>query len=96
MTNENPTNQDPPVAPKAEAKAEHGVKHARKAAEDLRSSAGAMADEYRGRVEEIRDEALHRIRSFQDDSKQYVRENPTKAVFTALGVGLVLGFIFRR
>ena len=96
MPNENPTNQGPPVAPEAEAKAEHGVKHARKAAEDLRSSAGAMADEYRGRVEEIRDDALHRIRSFQDDSKQYVRENPTKAVFTALGVGFVLGLIFRR
>jgi len=90
MANENPTNQGPPVAREAEAKA------ARKAAEDLRSSAGAMADEYRGRVEEIRDDALHRIRSFQDDSKQYVRENPTKAVLTALGVGFVLGLIFRR
>jgi ElaB/YqjD/DUF883 family membrane-anchored ribosome-binding protein len=96
MPNENPTNQGPLVAPEAEAKAKHGVKHTRKAAEDLRSSAGAMADEYRGRVEEIRDDALHRIRSFQDDSKQYVRENPTKAVFTALGVGFVLGLIFRR
>jgi ElaB/YqjD/DUF883 family membrane-anchored ribosome-binding protein len=95
MANENPTDQCPPVAPEAEAKAEHGLKHARKAAEDLRS-ASAMADEYRGRVEEIRDEALHRIRGFQDDSKQYVRENPTKAVFTALGVGFVFGLIFRR
>jgi ElaB/YqjD/DUF883 family membrane-anchored ribosome-binding protein len=25
-----------------------------------------------------------------------VRENPTKAVFTALGIGFVLGLIFRR
>ena len=32
--------------------------------------------------------------SFQDDSKQYVRETPTKAVFTALGVGFVLALIF--
>jgi ElaB/YqjD/DUF883 family membrane-anchored ribosome-binding protein len=32
----------------------------------------------------------------QDDGEQYVRENPTKAVFTALGVGFVLGLIFRR
>jgi hypothetical protein len=39
---------------------------------------------------------MHSIASalFQDDSKQYVRENPTKAVFTALGVGFVLGLIF--
>ncbi len=96
MANENPMNQGPLVAPEAEAKAERGVKHARKAAEDLRSSASAIADQYRGRVEEIRDDALDRIRSLQDDSKQYVRENPTKAVCIALGVGFVLGLIYRR
>ena len=96
MANENAMNQGPVVPPEAEEKAQQGVKHVRKAAKDLRSSAGAMADEYRGRLEEIRDDALDRIRSFQDDGKQYVRENPTKAVFTALGVGLVLGLIFRR
>jgi len=55
-----------------------------------------MAEEYRGRVEAMWDDTLHRVRSFQDDSKQYVRENPTKAVLTALGVGFVLGMIFRR
>ena len=73
-----------------------GVTHARKAAEDLRSAAGEMADEYRAGGKEVLDDALHSVRSFQDDSKQSVRENPTKAVFTALGVGFVLGLIFRR
>jgi ElaB/YqjD/DUF883 family membrane-anchored ribosome-binding protein len=96
MANEHEMNQGPVFPPEAEEKAERGMKHARKAAEDLRSSAGAMANEYRGRLEEIRDDALDRIRSFQDDGKQYVRENPTKAVFTALGVGFVLGLILRR
>jgi ElaB/YqjD/DUF883 family membrane-anchored ribosome-binding protein len=96
MTDENPMDQGPAVPPQAGDKAERGVTHARKAAEDLRSAAGAIADEYRGRAEGVWDDALHRVRSFQDDSKQYVRENPTKGVFTALGVGFVLGFIFRR
>jgi ElaB/YqjD/DUF883 family membrane-anchored ribosome-binding protein len=96
MANENAMNQGPVIPPAAEEKAEQGVKHARKAAEDLRSAAGAMADEYRTRGKEVLDDALHRVRSFQDDSEQYVRENPTKAVFTALGVGFVLGLIFRR
>jgi ElaB/YqjD/DUF883 family membrane-anchored ribosome-binding protein len=88
--------QGPAVPPQARQKGERGVTHVRKAADDFRSAAGAMADEYRGRAEGVLDDALHRVRSFQDDTKQYVRKNPTKAVFTALGVGLVLGFIFRR
>ena len=96
MANENPMNQGSVVPPEAEEKAEQGGTHARKAAEDLGSAAGAMANKYLGRAEEVWDDSLHRVRSFQDDSKQYIRENPTKAVFTALGVGLVLGLIFRR
>jgi ElaB/YqjD/DUF883 family membrane-anchored ribosome-binding protein len=96
MDDQNQTGQGPAVPPQARQKAERGGTHARKAAEDLGSAAGAMADEYRERGKEVLDDALHRVRSFQDDSKQYVRENPTKAVFTALGVGLVLGLIFRR
>ena len=88
--------QGPAVSPQVKQKAERGGTHSRKADEDLGSAAGAMANEYVGRVEEVWDESLDRVRSFQDDSKQYIRENPTKAVFTALGVGLLLGFIFRR
>jgi len=76
--------------------AKRGATQSHKAAEDLHSAAGATAEEYRARGKEAWDDALQRVRSFQDDSKQYVRANPTKAVFTALGVGLVLGLIFRR
>jgi ElaB/YqjD/DUF883 family membrane-anchored ribosome-binding protein len=96
MGDENQTGQGPAVPPQAEEEAKRGVTHARRAADDLRSAAGAMADEYRERGKEVLDDALHRVRSFQDDSKQYVRQNPTRAVFTALGVGFVLGLIFRR
>jgi ElaB/YqjD/DUF883 family membrane-anchored ribosome-binding protein len=96
MGDQNQTGQGPAVPPQAKEEVKHGVTHAHKAAEDLRSAAGAMADEYRERGKEVLDDALHRVRSFQDDSKQYVRQNPTKAVFTALGVGFVLGLIFRR
>ena len=96
MDDQNQTGQGPAVSPQANQKAERGGTHARKAAEDLGSAAGAMANKYLGRAEEAWDDSVDRVRSFQDDSKQYVRENPTKAVFTALGVGLVLGLIFRR
>ena len=96
MPDENEMNQGPAIPPQAKEEARRSVTNARKAAEDLRSAAGATVDEYRARGKEVWDDALHRVRSFQDDSKQYVRENPTKAVFTALGVGFALGLIFRR
>jgi ElaB/YqjD/DUF883 family membrane-anchored ribosome-binding protein len=73
----------------------------------LKSAAGAVAEEYRGKAEQKWGEARgkaeqawgdarDRARTFQDDAEQYVRENPTKAIFTALGIGFVLGLIFRR
>ena len=96
MANEKQMDQGPAVSSQAEEKAESGVTNAPKAPEDLHSAAGATADEYLGRAEGKWDDARRRVRSFQDDGEQYVRENPTKAVFAALGIGFVLAFIFRR
>jgi ElaB/YqjD/DUF883 family membrane-anchored ribosome-binding protein len=62
------------------------------AARDLKATTGAIA----GKVEQTWEDARERARTFQEDSKQYVRENPTKAVFMALGIGFVLGLMFRR
>jgi ElaB/YqjD/DUF883 family membrane-anchored ribosome-binding protein len=78
------------------SKIDSGTDHIRKAAEDFKSVAGAMAGEYRGKAEDVWNDASQRVRSFQDDAEEYVRENPTKAIFTALGVGFVMGLIFRR
>src|ERR1700736_530235 len=91
----------------AQNKLHSSKEHARRAAEDLKSAAGAFADEYRGKAEQAWGEARgkaeqalgdarDRARTFQEDAEQYVRENPTKAIFTALGFGFVLGLIFRR
>ena len=96
MAHETSMNQGGALPQQVKEDAKRGARHARKAAEDLRSAAGATADEYRARGKEVWNDALDRVRSFQDDSEQYVRKNPTKAVFTALGVGFVLGLIFRR
>src|SRR6266513_383282 len=79
----------------AQDKFESSKMHARKAAEDLRDAAGAIAGESRGKAEQAIGDARTRARTFQDDAEEYVRENPTKAIFTALGVGFVLGLIFR-
>ena len=95
------------IPPDAQRKFESSKTHVRKAAEDFKSAAGVMADdlksaagqmagEYRDRAEQVWDDARERARTLQEDGEQYIRENPTKAVFTALGIGFVLGLIFRR
>ena len=96
MADEKQMDQGPAVPPQAREKAERGVTHARKAAEDLGSAARAVVGEYRGKAEQAWDDAKDRVQTFREDADQYVRKNPTKAVFTALGVGFVLGMIFRR
>ena len=96
MAEENISGQQPPMAAGAQDKLQSSRDHARKAAEDLKSAAGALAGEYRGKAEQAWGDARERARTFQDDAEQYVRENPTKAICTALGIGFVLGLIFRR
>jgi ElaB/YqjD/DUF883 family membrane-anchored ribosome-binding protein len=107
MAEENKAEQKMPAAAGGQDKLQSSKEHARKAAEDLKSAAGAFAEEYRGKAEQKWGEARgkaeqawgdarDRARTFQEDAEQYVRENPTKAIFTALGIGFVLGLIFRR
>jgi ElaB/YqjD/DUF883 family membrane-anchored ribosome-binding protein len=96
MDEENETQQTGSGITDAQGKLQSSRTHARQAAEDLKSAAGVIAEEYRGKAEQAWDDAKDRVRTFQQDADQYVRENPTKAVFTALGVGFILGLIFRR
>ena len=96
MADENQMDQGAAAPAQAGEKAQRGVTHAREAAEDFRSAANATPDEYRAHAEGVWDDARRRVRSLQDDSKQYVRENPAKAVLTALGLGFVVGLISHR
>jgi ElaB/YqjD/DUF883 family membrane-anchored ribosome-binding protein len=82
MANENAMNQGPSIPSKEE--------------QDLGSTAGAKADEYLARGKEVWSDAVRRVHTLQDDTEEYVRENPTKAVFAALAIGFVLGLMFRR
>ena len=105
--NKTTTEDSGPIPAAAGNKFESSKTHVRKAAEDLKSAAGVMADdlksaagamagEYRDKAEQVWGDARDRARTLQEDGEQFVRENPTKAVFTALGIGFVLGLIFRR
>ena len=63
---------------------------------DLKSAATTMAEDYRDKATQAWGDAKVRVRTLQEDGEDYVRENPMKAVMTALGIGFVLGLIFRR
>lgn len=69
---------------------------ARRATNDLKSAPRTTADAYRGKAEQAWGSAQERARSFQKEIEQEVREKPTKAIFTVLGIGFLLGLIFRR
>ena len=71
--------------------------------ENIRQAAGQKADELRGaaqdKVQELRgagEKATSQAKSWQAEGEAYVRDNPTKAVLVALGVGLLLGFLLRK
>ncbi|MBA3272692.1 MAG: DUF883 family protein [Chthoniobacterales bacterium] len=85
-----------PASADAPSAIDNTKQHARQAAEGLRTAATQMAGEYRGKAEQAWEDASVRVRTFQEDGEQYVRENPARAVFSALGIGFVLGIIFRR
>ncbi len=98
MAEEGQTNQGGGSAGSAEPQSSlaSSKTHARRAADDLKTAATQMAGEYRGKAEQAWEDASGRVRTFQEDGEQYVRDNPTKAVFTALGIGFMLGVVFRR
>ena len=91
----------------ASAKARELREKAGAKASEIREKAGARASEFRETAEEkmhgFREkagetygDARDRSRSFQEDGETYIRENPTKAVLTALAAGFVLGLIMRK
>jgi len=61
-----------------------------------RLAASTMAEDYGDKATQAWGDAKVRVRTLQEDGEDYVRENPMKAVMTALGIGFVLGLIFRR
>jgi ElaB/YqjD/DUF883 family membrane-anchored ribosome-binding protein len=70
--------------------------HARAAATEMRGAASEMAREIKERAGELAGEWKNKSRHLHKEIEDYVREHPTKSVLAAVGVGFVLGLIFRR
>jgi ElaB/YqjD/DUF883 family membrane-anchored ribosome-binding protein len=80
----------------AENELESNQARAQRAADALESATAKVAEDYRDKSEQTWDQTKVRIRTWQEEGEEYVRENPMKAIFAALGIGFVLGFIFRH
>ena len=80
----------------AAAKAAEIRRIAEKKAEELRQLAQAKAQEFGGVAESAWSDARTMAKSWHSDSETYVRENPTKAILIALGLGFLLGLLFRK
>jgi ElaB/YqjD/DUF883 family membrane-anchored ribosome-binding protein len=72
------------------------AEHARAAASEMRGAASEIAREFKERADALTGEWKSKARRLHKDVEGYVRANPTKSVLTALGVGFVVGLIFRR
>ena len=80
----------------AENKVESDEARVQRAAEALESATANVAEDYRAKSEQSSNETKVRVHTWQEEGEEYVRENPMKAVFTALGIGFVLGLIVRH
>ena len=56
----------------------------------------APTRKYRPQAQPVWEETRERFRVLKRDTEEYVRSNPAKAVFTALGIGFVLALMRRR
>lgn len=77
-------------------KATHLRDSATEKAEALRNAATARATGLRESAHEQWDDTRDKAREFQVTAEDYIRQNPTKAMLGALGVGFLVGLIMRR
>ena len=80
----------------AENKLESDEVRVQRAAEALESATAKVGEDYRDKAEQSWNETKVRVRTWQQEGEEYVRENPMKAIFTALGIGFVLGLMIRH
>jgi ElaB/YqjD/DUF883 family membrane-anchored ribosome-binding protein len=91
----------------AAAKLNDGKNHAAQAVQDLRAAAEAKAaelrataegkvNELRGKAEQAYSDARNRAQGLRGEGEHWIRENPARAVLTAMGVGFIVGLMFRK
>src|SRR5215510_14495586 len=80
----------------ASAKAEEIRRAAETKAEELRQAAQNKAREFSGIAGSAWTDARSKATTSQSKWEAYVRENPTKSILVALGLGFFVGLMFRK
>jgi ElaB/YqjD/DUF883 family membrane-anchored ribosome-binding protein len=75
---------------------EAAKEHARQSVDDLHSAAKAKAAEFQNVAEDAWSDAQSRTQAWQTEVETFIRQNPTKAVCMALGLGFVLTRMLRK
>jgi ElaB/YqjD/DUF883 family membrane-anchored ribosome-binding protein len=78
---------------------ESGKDHLRAAAGNLKEAASATeqkAQEMRSATQSKAQELKGTAESWQAEGRAYIRDNPTKSVLIALGLGVLLGLLLRK
>ena len=65
-------------------------------AQNFRSYAGEKAAALKGEATVKLKQGAQKAKEIHANAEDYVRENPTKAVLGAVGVGVIIGLILRR
>ncbi len=65
-------------------------------AQDFRSFAGEKAASIKEEASIKFKQGTEKAKELHTTAEDYVRENPTKAVLSAVGVGVIIGLILRR
>ena len=65
-------------------------------ASQFRATAGQKASEFKVFADHTWDDAKEVATELKTEGEQFVRENPGRAILTAVGIGFVVGLLFRR
>ncbi len=65
-------------------------------AHDFKDDASEKAHHLRDAAEEQWEDTQVRATIWREDTKDYIRENPTQALVTAVGIGFIAGLLVRR
>jgi ElaB/YqjD/DUF883 family membrane-anchored ribosome-binding protein len=105
MAEENYMNQGPAISPQGGMSGEQNRRQRTGSGlsdpgKNLQSSGTSTRTENLRQVAresgQVWDEARERVQTLRQNTDEYVRRNPTKAVFTALAIGFVLGLMRRH